>query len=1636
MLLFHSKTFHHLKPVPTRDRFLIFLLLLFSYLEVTNATVFDGRICIGTNGRMSVPSNREHHYRNLRDRYLNCTYVDGNLELTWLQDENLDLSFLQYIREVTGYVLISHVDVKRIALPSLQIIRGRTLFKLAVHDENFALLVTLSKMHTLEMPALRDILEGTVGLFNNYNLCHITTIEWKEIMSDARAEHVFVYNFTEPERSCSCHDSCLKGCWGEGPENCQKFSKLTCSPQCHAGRCYDDGPRDCCHLFCAGGCTGPTQSECLACRNFYDDGECKQECPAMQRYNTITYSWETNPNGKYAYGATCVKDCPEHLLKDNGACVRSCPPKFRAVNGECVPCNGPCPKTCVATDDVHAGNIHDFAGCTILEGSLTILDHSFDGFQQVHDDFTFGEKLPEMHPRELEVFSTLTEVTGFINIQASHPEFTNLSFLRNLETIGGRDLTEYFSALYIVKTSLQSLNLRSLKRIRAGKVYILENKDLCFAANMTWKKLVKQQDTEALLLENNRDYNECKQLGLVCNEECSDDGCWGAGPEECLSCRNFKLQDKCVNNCNEPGMYEKEPGVCSLCHDECLGGCTGPSSSHCKSCRNVKDGPFCYARCPDTKFNEGGQCKPCHQNCVKGCRGPENNIGPRGCISCEKVIINDELEVEKCLKDQESCPDGYFSEWVVHQETGDLQRMAGKTICRKCHPRCKNCSAYGFHTSVCHECLHYKRGEQCEERCPDDHYADEEHHECFKCSSECSSGCRGPTVSDCNACRNYRIYLQPPPGTNLTRFNCSANCPAELPYKIFPEDASDPYCGTDPVPYFLDEESLPAVVGGVIGCVFLFCLFVSVFCYIWWKRSKTKEAAMKMTISMMPFDDNEPLKPTNIKPNLAKLRIVKEAELRKGSVLGYGAFGTVFKGVWVPDGENVKIPVAIKVLREGTDTNVSREILEEAYIMASVDHPNLLQLLAVCMTTKIMMVTQLMPLGALLDYVRINRDKIGSKPLLNWCTQIARGMNYLEERRLVHRDLAARNVLVQTPNLVKITDFGLAKLLDGNEEEYKAAGGKMPIKWLALECIQHRIFTHKSDVWAFGVTVWEILTYGGRPYDDVHAREVPEMLEKGERLPQPAICTIDVYVIMIRCWTLEAEERPTFKELTEDFAKMARDPGRFLVIPGDKLMRLPSYTTQDERDFFRSLSSAIGGDGILMAAEEYLQPKYGIAVPNTSSSTSSEPITPVKKHPTLYDAEMGDDDCFENSPSGDSDANSRPPGYGWVGNVRLDLPVDEDDYLMPSTQPPSSTASSSHQHYMDLLDSAPSGTQAASDYYKHLKNNGHSKKQIAMDNPEYHVMNKRNVAAAVQAANMPQRNGVQHRSYGEYPPITHPSQHYSSRRRPSQRSSHSSQPHTPTDTYFPTSTSDPNNFCAFQRTASDMNTFRVPSNPSNPSTPTDSNFPGFPATTNGGSFVGFHNGLPATSNNSHILGPMFPGVQTVGVPVIDPHSRLPSYSSTGSSGPGSGGPSMGSNGPSMGSNGHNAGSNILNLGSNGHNMASNGFNIGSNGLGMGPNGFNVGFNGSMMGSHGNILGSNGHSMGSNGLLMGSNHPNINSNGPSSLQNSLTSHGSGSGTNHQRSHQQPNGEASHEYYNDLTRGYGGLQPSSPRSETTV
>lgn len=147
--------------------------------------------------------------------------------------------------------------------------------------------------------------------------------------------------------------------------------------------------------------------------------------------------------------------------------------------------------------------------------------------------------------------------------------------------------------------------------------------------------------------------------------------------------------------------------------------------------------------------------------------------------------------------------------------------------------------------------------------------------------------------------------------------------------------------------------------------------------------------------------------------------------------------------MWVPAGENVRIPVAIKVLNEGTSASQNKELLDEARIMASVDHPNCIRISAICMTSPIQLITPLMPFGSLLDYVRKNKNCIGSRSLLRWTTQIAKGMKYLEDRGIVHRDLAARNVLVRNANHVRITDFGLSKLLDVDQSQVKAKDEKV-----------------------------------------------------------------------------------------------------------------------------------------------------------------------------------------------------------------------------------------------------------------------------------------------------------------------------------------------------------------------------------------------------------------------------------------------------------------------------------------------------------------------------------------------------------------------------------------------------------------
>lgn len=252
---------------------------------------------------------------------------------------------------------------------------------------------------------------------------------------------------------------------------------------------------------------------------------------------------------------------------------------------------------------------------------------------------------------------------------------------------------------------------------------------------------------------------------------------------------------------------------------------------------------------------------------------------------------------------------------------------------------------------------------------------------------------------------------------------------------------------------------------------------------------------------------------------------IDRKSLTLGNELGRGQFGQVFQGLY-----NGKIRVAIKTLRKGSMD--PQDFLAEAQIMKKMDHPNLVRLFAVCTREEpVYIVTELMAKGALISFLQTDEGK--SLPLSGYilmATQIAAGMSFLEKQKYVHRDLAARNILVDDRNTCKIADFGLARFI--KETEYEArAGARFPIKWTAPEAANFSKFTIKSDVWSFGIVLYEIITKGGIPYHDMSNAEVLNLIDKGYRMPQPPNCEAKYYNIMLECWHKDPNKRPTFETL-------------------------------------------------------------------------------------------------------------------------------------------------------------------------------------------------------------------------------------------------------------------------------------------------------------------------------------------------------------------------------------------------------------------------------------------------------------------------------------------------------------------------
>ncbi|XP_072546337.1 proto-oncogene tyrosine-protein kinase ROS isoform X2 [Salminus brasiliensis] len=341
-------------------------------------------------------------------------------------------------------------------------------------------------------------------------------------------------------------------------------------------------------------------------------------------------------------------------------------------------------------------------------------------------------------------------------------------------------------------------------------------------------------------------------------------------------------------------------------------------------------------------------------------------------------------------------------------------------------------------------------------------------------------------------------------------------------------------------------------------------------------------------------------------------------------LLGSGAFGEVYEGVTVGIHISDVTPeqrVAVKTLRKHASDQEKVEFLKEAHLMSQFNHPNILRLLGVCVLNEPhYIILELMEGGDLRSYLRgarptNNRGQLlGLTSLLDISLDVTKGCVYLEKLHFVHRDLAARNCLVSVrgysdpDRVVKIGDFGLARDVYKSDYYRKRGEGLLPVRWMPPESLTDGIFDKHSDVWAFGVLLWEIMTLGKQPYPAFSNQEVLHHVNVGGRLPAPAECPQSLYSVMLECWRKQPRERPSFRCLHTTLNKL-RETETFS--PNGKTGHVNQAYTEDEEEECRGVDADEGlGTGLthVLSSEglNYLMFRADEAENSNSSSSPTD----------------------------------------------------------------------------------------------------------------------------------------------------------------------------------------------------------------------------------------------------------------------------------------------------------------------------------------------------------------------------------------------------------------------------------------------
>ncbi|XP_052742746.1 tyrosine-protein kinase receptor [Bicyclus anynana] len=482
-----------------------------------------------------------------------------------------------------------------------------------------------------------------------------------------------------------------------------------------------------------------------------------------------------------------------------------------------------------------------------------------------------------------------------------------------------------------------------------------------------------------------------------------------------------------------------------------------------------------------------------------------------------------------------------------------------------------------------------------------------------------------PAIHKCGC--NYRCVAM-----NEYRSEVKCYCPSDWitdendPTKCISTSASS----DDP---WYENWMVMCIVLGIIVVIFIgIVLFFSLHVYNKYQREKEADNMQKqyrqqelqlhrlrpgtdnsLSMAFNPHYGGESFLPQGV--DVRGLPKVARESLKLVKALGQGAFGEVYQGLYRHRaGDSVEMPVAVKTLPELSTGQSESDFLMEAAIMAKFNHPNIVHLIGVCFDRHPrFIVLELLAGGDLKNFLRESRPRperasaLTMKDLLLCAIDVSKGCKYLEARRFVHRDIAARNCLLTSRGpgrVVKIADFGMAR--DIYRSDYYKKGGKamLPIKWMPPESYIDGIFTVKTDVWSYGVLLWEVFSLGIMPYTGCANREVMQMVSGGGRLERPHGCPSDVYRLMCECWNPAPTERPSFAAMYDRLMRFVQDP------------EITNAQLPVMRSLLVPMESFSEPNGPQRSAGDYLVPLSRLDQPADDSSTDPLELEPHSKSPT------------------------------------------------------------------------------------------------------------------------------------------------------------------------------------------------------------------------------------------------------------------------------------------------------------------------------------------------------------------------------------------------------------------------------------